>query len=527
MIRKLRKDLSELKSMSQAEKSALSKQEKEKYLEMSFLERKLTYRYDFLAFIRELLDAENKGEDPQPLAPVHHRVCRFLRRTKNLRRNRLIMLPRNHLKTQIATMYYRIWVLLNDPNYAALIVSGTLELSKATAREIKTELKKNPKLYEFYPEVLPEEIFNPVKNKWSETQFTVKRTKTRKECSIEAIGIDATVAGKHFPEICFDDVVTSENSATPEGCDKVIKQFALLKSVVAPRIGVMTLVGTFYNDSDLYNYLLDLKDEINFEIFIEAIPLSREPIWPGMFTKEKLKEIEVTQGPYVFATQYLLDPVPRDKMELKAEWLLRYTTIPKDINGNDLQLNYFIIVDPITAKKLSSTSKDRGVVMVVAIEPKSQDIYIIEYELFSRATDSELFDSVFKFCNKYDTDVVGWECVAHQLNAKINLDIEGKKRGYTNFKAIELRPGNKDKDSRIRGMIPYFARGQINVRPTMQELIQEYLRFPFGKTRDILDVLSYIPVMIKKKRTLSKTLNAKLLKSNGSGVRNRQKPFYV
>ena len=49
---------------------------------------------------------------------------------------------------------------------------------------------------------------------------------------------------------------------------------------------------------------------------------------------------------------------------------------------------------------------------------------------------------------------------------------------------------NRDKDVRIRTLIPHFERGQIFIRSWMTELMQELIRFPKGKTKDIIDILA-------------------------------------
>lgn len=497
--KKLRQLRKYLKPMTPEKFSTLPAEEKDRVFEAREIERILTYRYDFEAFCKEVLGAESWGENPVKWGEVHTELCRFLRSCKNMGVSCLIQLPRGHLKTQICTIFYRIWRVVNDPELCSMIVSGTLELSKSTARSVRRELHENKRLQALYPHVLPEWIYNERRNKWAEVQFNVARHGNYPQCSIEAVGVEATVTGKHFGEITLDDLVTPENSTTAEQCEKVIQAYRYFISVIDPLCGRFVVVGTPYKDSDLYAYLKGFAGSKKFRLFVRPVfNKMGSPIWPEKFTKERLQEIAIHQGSYTFSTQYLLDPVPEDRMELKKQWLQMYTNLPRDINEQEVRLRNLIIVDPITAKKTTSTSKDRGVVLVVGID-KMRNWFLREYLLFERATESEMFDGIFKMASKYNTEEVGWESVAYQLQGKFNLEEKAQKLGIR-LRVTELRPGHKDKLARIRALIPYFERGQIYIKPTMREFIYEYQRFPYGETIDILDALAYMVKMSDERK---------------------------
>ncbi len=469
--------------------------EKAVIVKLKRFERKLTYKYDFWKFILEVMDAEKKGEQPVKLAKVHWRICRTIRRARNLGLNCRIMVPRYHLKTQIATTYYRIWRLVNTPELCGLIVSGTLELSKDTARSIKHELVNNPKLKLLYPEVLPDWIRNERKNKWAETEFNVARKNSGAQCTIEAVGVNATVTGKHFGELSFDDVATKENSQNPEQCQKVINSYRYFQSIVnlkrqQGRIPIM-VVGTNYTDHDIYAFLDEPEIAKSFLNYRQIVwDEQGDPIWPEQWTKESLKEIEVTQGTYIWSTQYLLDPVPEEQQEFKRNWIQIYHELPTDVNKQAIPLEKIIMVDPITAKKTDSGSHDRGVILACGWD-KRKNIYVLDYLLYSRAKESELFDGIFQMSDKWNIKKCLWEDVAYQAQGKINLE-EKARQFNKQLTVIPVNPGHRDKDFRIRTMIAHFERGQFFIRYWMQDLIAELVRFPAGRTKDILDCLSYV-----------------------------------
>ena len=498
-IRRLRR---ELKKISREEFVHLPEEEKGRILRAQRAERLFTYRYDFHSFCLEVLNAESWGQVPCKWSQLHKDLCRFIRSCKNLNVSAFVMIPRYHLKTQICTIFYRIWRLVHDPELCSLIISGTLELSKSTARTVRAEIEGNPKIRDLYAHVLPDWIFNDRKNKWSETQFNVARTTNYPQCTIEAVGVEATITGKHFGEISIDDIVTPENSTTPEQCEKVVQAYKYFLSILNPKVGRIVLVGTPYTDNDLYTYLRDPEIIKTFKFFIRPVYDSNlAPIWPDMFTVKKLREIAISQGTYTFSAQYLLDPVPAEQQEFKSSWIQTYLELPKDLNGNEIYVTKYILVDPITAKPTSSTSKDRGVILVVGVD-KASNWYALDYKLYARAKESELFRDIFLMSDKWNTKIVGWETVAYQLQGKNNLEEEAKRTGHR-LDVKELRPGHTKKEVRIRALIPYFERGQIFIKRWMIELISELQRFPFGATLDIIDALAYMIQLIPARRTIN------------------------
>lgn len=520
-IRALRKWL---KEMTTKPKEALFKEDVDRVPKVYEFERKLTYKYDFAAFCLEVLDAESYGEPPQKWGQVHYDLCRFIRRCRNLGKCAFIQLPRHHLKTHIVTVFYRIWRFIHDPDLCSLVVSGTLGLSKDSVTLMKGILMSNKNLHRRYPHVVSERLWRDKMNKWSEAAFNVHREKSHPQCTIEAVGVGATVTGKHFGEIDFDDLVTPENCTTQEQCQKVINAYRYYLSIVNPARTPgkipFVVVGTPYEDGDLYTFLKEDPEIFKkFLCFIRPLYDSRRAlIWSPPFTEEVVAEIRANQGPYMFAAQYLLDPVPPEMMEFKRNWILTYSALPSDLNGNEISLKRYIIVDPVTMKKTDSDSKARGVILVLGVD-KGGTWYALDYQLYDRAKEGTMFDGIFMMCERHHVFTVGWESVAYQAQGVHNLEEESERRKIK-ISVKKLYPGHRDKDTRIRALIPYFERGQILIKGWMSELLHELLRFPKGQTKDIIDALAYFPQFVKKR---------KLLGSSNAiwNTQHAQKPFYL
>ena len=57
---------------------------------------------------------------------------------------------------------------------------------------------------------------------------------------------------------------------------------------------------------------------------------------------------------------------------------------------------------------------------------------------------------------------------------------------------VDIKQTKQSKDERIRGLSANFENGRIRIDKSMDELLKEYLTFPNGATKDILDCLEMV-----------------------------------
>ena len=69
-----------------------------------------------------------------------------------------------------------------------------------------------------------------------------------------------------------------------------------------------------------------------------------------------------------------------------------------------------------------------------------------------------------------------------------------------------LKPGTTQKDVRILALEPYFQRGQIFVGKSaaFHTFREQYTQFPRTSRKDVLDVLAYLPRVVKPRGAASK-----------------------
>lgn len=177
---------------------------------------------------------------------THGKIIRCLQ-DPSLRK--LLVLPRGSFKSSLACEAFPIWLLLNQPNLRILIDSEVYTNSKNFLRKIRALLESDPLV----------ELFGEFKthDNWNEGEITIaQRTIPNKEASITCSGVGAVKVSQHYDFIIMDDMNSPNNSATPEGRQKVIDHWKMSTSLLEPG-GTIVVVGTRYAQDDLPGWILE------------------------------------------------------------------------------------------------------------------------------------------------------------------------------------------------------------------------------------------------------------------------------
>lgn len=163
---------------------------------------------------------------------------------------KLILLPRGHQKSTIITVCWTIQQLLINPNLTVGIYSATWKLSKDLLHQIKNILVTSPL----------KSIYGPFdkSSRWTieSIDITQKNAALKKDPTISTGGLDSGKTGSHCDLMIFDDVVTPENTGTPEQTRKTIDAFKDCLPLLNPG-GKIVVVGTRYTQGDLYGELIE------------------------------------------------------------------------------------------------------------------------------------------------------------------------------------------------------------------------------------------------------------------------------
>ena len=173
-------------------------------------------------------------------------------------KSRLLLYPRGSMKSSTGLIDVVQWVL-NFPEIRILILTAAENLAVSVLDEVKGHFLI--KIYEptlmnyFFPEFCLEE-----KDLSNQYEFTcpvwARKQIKRREPTIMASSITATLSGYHFEVLHCDDMVSNRNSENEEQCVKVAKNFKINKKMLRS-FGYCTKIGTRYHDSDMYGSEID------------------------------------------------------------------------------------------------------------------------------------------------------------------------------------------------------------------------------------------------------------------------------
>lgn len=452
---------------------------------------------DLFKFNRYVLGVDKdhqKNEGIVELAQVHKDIGVFV--DNNKRKKKLLLIPRGHLKSTFVTIGRSIQAICANPGVRILIANATFNLACSFLNEIKRQLKYNEWIHNIWGDLTIDA------ESWSRNEITLNRPKImgnkyhgsgKKEPTVVAKGLESNMTSQHYDIIILDDLVNKDYVNTQEQIQKTIDFYKEALNLLEPN-GELIVVGTRWHDNDLYGYLMDKENNIiqDFNVFIrkayEGNLLRQDPdlkiLFPAKFSASHLRKLYEQQGPYVFSCNYLNDPIPDENAVFRQDWFRYYE--PNDLRG--AILNHFTTVDP--AIKIDQDA-DYTAIITVAIDIHQQ-IYIREI-IRDRLSPSEINNELFRIQAQYHPVIIGIEDVAYQKALRYSL-MEEMKRRNAYLPIRELKPGHRDKDSRIKGLQPLYANAQIHhakVTAKIRYLEDELLRFPRGKYDDIIDALAY------------------------------------
>lgn len=203
---------------------------------------------------------------------------------EGLTSNKLIMLPRAHLKSHMVATWCA-WIVARHPEITILYISATSELAQTQLYAIQNILGSS-QFMRYFPEYVHEQ--EGKREKWNAFKLSIDHPKRRKEgirdATIATAGLTTNTTGWHADIIVADDLVIPENAYTEDGRESVSKKASQFTSI--RNAGGFTLAcGTRYHPSDIYA----VWKKQTYDVFNEEMDLvDRKPVW-------EIKEFPVEQ----------------------------------------------------------------------------------------------------------------------------------------------------------------------------------------------------------------------------------------
>jgi len=202
--------------------------------------------------------------------------------------------------------------------------------------------------------------------------------------------------------------------------------------------------------------------------------------FPERLTEGFLKEQRKVMGPYIFANQYMNEIIPGEDQDFKKRWLQYYEKLPPNYNT-------FIFLDPAISQQ---DHADYTAYVVVHVDPHGY--WYVEAAKRQRITATETVKLIFDLNAMYKPRNIGIEIVAYQQALLHFLNEEMRRRG-TVIPVTGVRRGpDKTKEQRILALVPRYEWGRILHNRGLEDLEDEYAKFPRSKHDDIIDALASI-----------------------------------
>jgi hypothetical protein len=321
------------------------------------------------------------------------------------------------------------------------------------------------------------------------------RKKARKENSLDVSGADQTVTSRHYDEILIDDAVVKENVppwATEETMRKVIDWFHTLNAIlkVTDRTAYKTIVGTRWNDGDLYGDLIR-SDLARYYKTLVLTPYTDDTqtvsIWPSKFPLEVLDEMRAEYKEYAWACLMMQNPLPPESaVRFLAEWFKPFS--------EDLPYgSKAITVDPAFSEK--SAHADRSAIACTVVPP---DLTLwIDRLVAGRWSPSVLLDKIIGMWESTKAEWVGVECDGGGRMVYSRLRDRCRERQIP-MRVVELKSRGMPKPSRIASLQEHIQTYGCRYRPNMRQYLDEIIRYPVAQHDDVPDVLAHRILKLSK-----------------------------
>jgi hypothetical protein len=435
---------------------------------------------DLYYFASEIMGWDKSKKDHKKILDpkLHKWMCKII----ELEGDKAVFVARWHLKTTLVKLRIAQRILQNPLN-RILYISVAGRLVESGLKGIKRILA-DPLVREYFPEIpKPGKDFKHWKKNTSQ-ELTIWRDPASMfipdEPQVMALGLGSDFTGMHFDECFCDDIIDKDTVRTASQMEKSEEDWGFLQyNLMGTPI---TMTGTFYHHSDLYNRIITDKHFPSNRIFIRSGIIGGKSDYSFFTLKDYEKLKKRMPSDYLFNCQILLDPAPISERILPPPQPTYKPPIPEGEN-----LKYYIAVDP--AATTEDYSDATGI--VIGAINKINQLYIVD-AIKVKIPGNELADLIIQLCIRFSPRRVGIELgLQAHLQHIIELRVADWKRQHKapiNVPLYPLKVSKLTKAQRIANTLGSFVRGaRCRINENCTDLIREMDMFTGkGKEQDNL-----------------------------------------
>jgi hypothetical protein len=367
--------------------------------------------------------------------------------------------------------------------------------------------------------------------KWSDTELLFHRNSTGvPEASITALGVGAASAGGHWPIIIKDDLISEDAMNSPALMETSREWFDKSLYLERPAMkGRDLIVCTPWAYDDLYSYVLN---KYNYKLYRRAAleDENGQPSVDGASSfPEKLSTGELRaqyeRDPYGFSAQMMCHPRPGKEQSFDPDWL-RWGSIVLNDEGDECfeierdsydpsihllnvedrpprriplrSMMICLLVDPAPSEQSDRNRErnSRNALLIEGIDPYGRRFLLDCWA--DRVDPLVVIHKMFELCDRWGTRSIGVEEVVFAKLYRHWIRRESELRGKY-YQVRPLKPDRRTKDTRITAKIAPCKQGLYYVsRVGCDPFVTEYIEYPYGRTRDLLDAWAYGDEMLHR-----------------------------
>jgi hypothetical protein len=458
-------------------------------------------------------------------APVHRTVCTMMEKWGQDGWRRLIaQLPRSSLKSTILTRNGALWQACRDPNTTIIVINEKVERVESWFLAIQSIVAGNPMFHALYGDIIPPGISHqdtrskPRDWVWSSRKMNFIRTKTGiPEPTFTAMGYSSAYTGGHWDWCYLDDLISEEARDSGIVMQASKDRFDTLQYIgPTPARWNAFIPCTRWTFDDVYRYAVETH---GFKLYRRSALEGQKSIWEERWPTASLLG-EQERNPVSFSCQMQNNPMPGKDLAFQPTWVRagnvvpdewgqlgfkiddasfdRTITVDPDLDEEPPQfvpLNHLtkvLLVDPAPTKE---SDRKRNPTSRTAMVMKGIDAWGRRYWLDLWAGREEPVTELrqmFAMLQKWGTDRIAVEEVNFSILYAPWLKYMGPREFGMTIRYVPLLTKGRDKDQRIFGKRNSFQNGFEYVNePIRGPMMDEYMSFPYGQTRDILDAAAY------------------------------------
>ena len=240
----------------------------------------------------------------------------------------IISLPPRHGKSKLVSEFFPAWYLGSYPNKVIRLISHDKTFATTWSRKALQHFNESKELFNIYHQT-PLSIAKETESLWEIESYGGL---------MESIGVLGTILGKGADVLIIDDPSTPQEMHSATQRDKLWDWY---RETIYPRLepnGTIIIVMARLHEDDLVSRVLTYTQHDNWEYirmpaFAEINDIlgraENEPLWKERFDTEELNKIRLTQGPFIWSSQYQQNPLTSESVIFKKEYW-KYYESPSD-----------------------------------------------------------------------------------------------------------------------------------------------------------------------------------------------------